>query len=161
MTRWAQQPAILRPIFRPKLGKNCVQTKATSLGPESERHHSSSVGRFNTEFFGGCQKKKSWPKISRIVRIRKSLIARIWRSNVFMERTVLPTCGGWCLVWWSNKKEGNIKSYRTDVRCVFERSHFEVSNEQKKVVVVWVMLGTSLQSFRGSMISHNKDPYIN
>ena len=75
---------------------------------------------------------------------------------------MLPTCGGWCLVWWSNKKEGNIKSYRIDVRCVFERNHFEVSNinEQKKNVVVWVMLGTSVQSFRGSMISHDKDPYI-
>ena len=46
---------------------------------------------------------------------------------------MLPTCGGWCLVWCSNKKEGNIKPYRIDVRCVFERSYFfQVSNEQKK-----------------------------
>ena len=147
--------------FPSKIGKKLCPNKGHFFRPRKWKTPLKFRWSIQHWVFWGCQKKKSWPKISRIVRIRKSLIARIWRSNVFMERTVLPTCGGWCLVWWSNKKEGNIKSYRIDVRCVFERSHFEVSNEQKKVVVVWVMLGTSLQSFRGSMISHNKDPYIN
>lgn len=138
VTRWHSNQQFCVPFSVQNWEKNCVQTKATSLGPKVKDTTQVPLVDSTLSFFGGCQKKNVTENLE------KCEDPEVFDSTNLEIKRFHGTdrAAGACFV--QQQKKGNIKPYRIDVRCVFERSHFEMSNEQKKIVVVWVMLGTRI-----------------